>query len=132
MENQIENQIAEVLKGYALAINDAQTASIAAFYSEEGLFMPEGFKTLTKQDLYPEKSSNFLRKTDFKIEYTIEKIEVEENFAFVSVTAKTSKKQSATNDAVMKQTRDLFVLRKEEGSWKIYRYIFNNSTSLII
>lgn len=132
MENQVENQIAELLKGYALAINDAQTASIAAFYSEEGLFMPEGFKTLTKQDLSPKKSSNFVRKTDFKIEYTIEKIEVEDNFAFVSATAKTSKKESATNDAVINQTRDFFVLRKEECSWKIFRYVFNNSPSFTI
>ncbi|MEN5085921.1 nuclear transport factor 2 family protein [Sphingobacterium faecium] len=132
MENQVENQIAELLEGYVLAINDAQTASIAAFYAEEGLFMPEGFKTLTKQDLSREKSSNFLRKTDFKIEYTIEKIEVEDNFAFVSATAKTSEKESVTNDAVIKQTRDLFVLRKEESSWKIFRYVFNNIPSFTI
>lgn len=132
MKNQVENQIAELLEGYALAINGAQTKSIAAFYAEEGLFMPEGFKTLTKLDLSREKSSNFLRKTDFKIEYTIEKIEVEDNFAFVSATAKTSKKESVTNDAVIKQTRDLFVLRKEESSWKIFRYVFNNSPSFTI
>ena len=132
MKNQVDNQIAELLEGYALAINGAQTTSIATFYAEESLFMPEGFKTLTKQDLSREKSSNFLRKTDFKIEYTIEKIEVEDNFAFVSATAKTSKKESVTNDAVIKQTRDFFVLRKEESSWKIFRYVFNNSPSFTI
>lgn len=132
MENQVEHQIAEVLKGYALAINGTQTASIPTFYSKEGLFMPEGFKILTKLDLSSERSSEFLKKTDFKIEYTIETIDVEGNFAFVSATAKTSKKGKATHDVVIKQTRDFFVLRKEESSWKIYRYIFNSSPSLSI
>lgn len=48
----IEKQAAEkLLAGYAAALNSANATSLSSFYTYDGLFMPDGFKSLTATDL---------------------------------------------------------------------------------
>jgi ketosteroid isomerase-like protein len=124
--NNYEKEITKLLSDYALSLNSAQVDLIPAFYAEDGLFMPDGIKKISKSDLLEKSTGNFLKQTDFKIEYTTEDIVMKDSYAFVLAAAKTSTKNLVTGDVSKKTSRDFFVLRKEGDEWKIYRYIFNN------
>ncbi|QEM05036.1 hypothetical protein DIU31_016490 [Mucilaginibacter rubeus] len=65
----------QVLHGYAEVLNKADIALISSFYAFDGLFMPDGFKTLSKKDL-DAVSGKFLKDGNFKINYDINNVNV--------------------------------------------------------
>jgi ketosteroid isomerase-like protein len=126
MQTQNERQAAEgLLRAYAEALNSATTALIPSFYTQDGLFLPQGSKALTFTDL-PQRSVSFFKKVRFYIDYSLKDIAVDKGYAFVEATAKTRTTDLATNQELTQTSRDFFVLRKEQEEWKIYRYIFNH------
>jgi ketosteroid isomerase-like protein len=126
MSNNEEKEIIKVLQEYASSLNAIQIDLIPEFYAEDSIFMPDGLKTLTKSAITEIAASGFLKRTGFKIIYTIEHIAVNGEHAFVQATAKTSTKNVLTGDISEKTSRDFFVFCKEGTKWKIYRYIFNH------
>src|ERR1700709_1200587 len=85
----MEKQAAEkLLAGYAAALNAANANSLSSFYTHDGLFMPDGHKSLTVADL-KKVSGNFLKNANFQIDYDIDNIVVDHGYAFVSATALT-------------------------------------------
>jgi hypothetical protein len=87
--------------------------------------MPDYTQTLTKSDLL-QKGRSYLSKTRFHISYAIQDVTLKDEYAFVQATAQTRTVNPHTNTEVSKTSRDLFVLRKEQNEWKIFRYMFNN------
>ncbi len=129
MKNPEKTQaIHNILNDYATALNAADIASIPAFYSVDGIFMPEGYPTITKPAHLTAAAGTYLLKAAFSIEYYIEDIVIDNQFAFVTAHAKTLQKDSVTGVVIGKTSRDFFILKESENRWKIYRYIFNNVT----
>jgi ketosteroid isomerase-like protein len=113
----------QLLIGYAEVLNKVNISSISSFYTNDGLFMPDGFRTLKKDDL-DAAGGKFLKSGNFKIDYDIKNVKVGNDFAFIDAIAKTTTigrggKETSQN------SRDFFVLRKDGTDWKIYRYLFN-------
>lgn len=126
MDIQSEKQsIERLLLGLAEALNSADISSIPSFYTEDGVFMPDGFKVLT-QDKLSKSGNSYLRHTGFKIIFFIQDIIVNDGYAFVDATAETQTTDPAHCKTVVTTSRDFFVLRKINGEWKIYRYMFNH------
>lgn len=129
MKNPEQTQaIHNTLNDYATALNAADIDSIPAFYSSDGIFMPAGYPTITKPAHLTTAAEGYLVKTAFNIEYYIEDIVIDNQFAFVTAHAKTLQKDNITGAVIGKTSRDFFILKEFEDRWKIYRYIFNNVT----
>lgn len=118
--------VMNVVRDYARALNEANADLIPGFYTEDALFMPDGTNTINRSDLELPKNGSFLKKNKFNIKYSSENIVVEDEYAFVNVVAETSIENSVSGGSLKKTSRDFFVLRKENNSWKIFRYMFNN------
>ncbi|CAM4370419.1 Ketosteroid isomerase homolog [Pedobacter westerhofensis] len=116
--------IRNTLTDYAKTLNTADKAAIPGFYTSDGKFMPEGYKTLGSFELL-KSSGDYLKDYNFKIEYSIQDIVIDNHFAFVVADAKTSEKDPVTGITFDKQSRDFFVFKKIADQWKIYRYLFN-------
>jgi len=121
--------IRNTLTDYAKTLNTADNAAIPGFYTTDGKFMPEGYKTVKSFDLL-KTNAGFLHDYNFKIEYSFQDITIDNQLAFVLADAKTSQKDPVTGIVFDKLSRDFFVLKKIDEHWKIYRYLFNNVKSL--
>lgn len=109
---------------YADAVNAADRKTIASLYSEDGLFMPEGMGSLTRDDLSKKgkkKSSNI----HFHLSYDINDIVISNQYAFVIAHATTNIVNLKKDTQITRSSRDFLVLRKEGEEWKVFRYIFN-------
>ena len=62
------------------------------------------------------------------ISFQIEEIEVEGNMAMAVTSSKGTVTVLSQKMTVPEANRELFVLRKQDGSWKIYRYMFNKTS----
>lgn len=116
--------VANLLSDYANAINTANTALIASFYTQDGRLMPEGLKDLTKGDLI-NRGQKFFQQVRFQIDYAVPDTVIDGEYAFVQTTAKTTTTSLETKKVEDQTSRDFFVLRKEKEDWKIFRYVFN-------
>ena len=120
MSTQNEAKSVETLiHAYGEALNSGNAKAIGGFYTNDGAILPNGHNTVKKKQL-DQISGDFLKKTNFKLGYQIENVTVSGDYATVESIATTSSPEN-------KKTRDLFVLRKDHGTWKIYRYIFNST-----
>lgn len=117
-----KNKVKEKILNFESALNLGNIEDILSFYSDEAIFMPEGFKTLKKDQI---EKTKFIT-NDFKIRFDDVKIAIDETYAFVEVIAKTSQNHKEILSKLERTSRDFFVFRKEESDWKIFRYIFNN------
>ena len=113
-----------VINAYGKALNAADSQTILDLYSSDGLFFPNGYRTIDKQHLIL-KAGRFLRNESFSINFQVKDVVVQGEFAFVQSTSTTTTRNLKEQKEVTKTSRDLLVLRREQGIWKIYRYMFN-------
>jgi ketosteroid isomerase-like protein len=118
--------ITNVLGRYAKVLNAAEAASIPEFYSEDGLFIPDSMNVVYKRSDLKALGDTFLKESGFKIAYEIRNIIIDESYAFVEALATTSGRGPSKDYSTNKASIDLFILKRTDGGWKIYRYIFNN------
>ncbi|MDH4369795.1 MAG: nuclear transport factor 2 family protein, partial [Nitrospira sp.] len=59
------------------------------------------------------------------IEFFIEEIVIEGEFAFATTTSKGTVTIHAIKKTVPEENRELFIFEKVDGEWKIGRYMFN-------
>jgi uncharacterized protein (TIGR02246 family) len=117
--------VTALIKEYGEALSTGNAKAIGGFYANDGAILPNGHKTIVKKQL-DQISGEFLKQTNFKIDFQTGNVSISGEYAIVESVATTSS-SSADGKPENKTTRDLFILRKNEGAWKIYRYIFNNT-----
>jgi uncharacterized protein (TIGR02246 family) len=123
--SQEKQAVEALLKSYAEAINSANGTAIPTFYTQSGIFMPEGMNSLSQSDL-AKGSTNIFTKVRYLIAFSIQDVAIEGSYAFVQASAVATTIPLGEGEKTTKRSRDFFVLHKEEDNWKIFRYIFNN------
>jgi len=134
-ENQIDNQnkvesseklkIKNVLFSYRDALNASDASKVLSLYTEDGIFMPSGAPTARGTEQVKGTYEFVFSNIQLSIEFYIDEIIVNGDYAFARTTSKGTTLIHATGETVPEENRELFVLQKENGSWKIDRYMFN-------
>jgi len=134
-ENQIDDQnkvesseklkIKNVLFSYRDALNASDVSKVLSLYTEDGIFMPSGAPTAIGTEQVKGTYEFVFGSIQLSIEFYIDEIIVNGDYAFARTTSKGTTLIHATGETVPEENRELFVLQKENGSWKIDRYMFN-------
>ncbi|MFZ0597245.1 MAG: nuclear transport factor 2 family protein [Flavobacterium sp.] len=122
--------ISTFLGNFAQILNNGNTKAIADFFDRDAIFIPDGMKKIIAGNQLGRTGNGFLKRSDFKIGYTIKDITIGNQFAFVEAFADTTENRMSDLKTVQKRSIDFFVLKNESANWKIYRYIFNNVREL--
>jgi len=136
-DNQIKNQdkgkietiakqeIKNLLFTYRDALNASDVSKVLPLYTEDGIFMPSGAPTSIGTEQVKGAYEFVFSNIQLSIEFYIDEIIVNGEYAFARTTSKGSTLIHATGETVPEENRELFILQKENGSWKIDRYMFN-------
>jgi uncharacterized protein (TIGR02246 family) len=107
----------------ALAGGDADT--IVDAYTTDGIMMPQGFPTASGQaavcGVYEAIFAGFV----YDLQFTIDEIIVLDDYAVVRSTSVGTASVKATDETAPDANRELWIMQKVEGQWKIARYMFN-------
>ena len=125
MNEKEQSEIKKVLFSYRDALNESNVDKVLPLYTENGVFMPSGAPTAIGQEQVKGTYEFVFSMIQLNIEFYIDEIEVVGDYAFVRTTSKGTTLIHASGETVPEENRELFVLRKENGSWKIDRYMFN-------
>ncbi|WP_421794417.1 YybH family protein [Haliscomenobacter sp.] len=119
--------IEKLLFTYRDALNASNTDKVLPLYTATGVFMPSNAPTSVGQDQVKGAYDFVFNSIQLKIEFFIDEIEVHGDIAFARTTSKGTTLIHATGETVPEENRELFVLQKENGQWKIARYMFNKT-----
>jgi uncharacterized protein (TIGR02246 family) len=117
--------IEKLLFSYRDALNVSDVNKVLPLYTNDGVFMPSNGPSAIGQEQV-KASYEFVFKTiQLKIEFYIDEIIVNGDYAFARTTSKGTTLIHANGQTVPEENRELFVLQKVSGQWKISRYMFN-------
>jgi len=125
MSEKEQSEIKKVLFSYRDALNESNVEKVLALYTENGVFMPSSAPTAIGQEQLKGTYEFVFGNIQLNIEFYIDEIEIVGEYAFVRSTSKGTTFIHASGETVPEENRELFVLKKENGSWKIDRYMFN-------
>lgn len=117
--------ISELLLAYRDALNTSDVEAILTLYTVDGVFMPTGAPTSIGQEQVKDAYEFVFRNIQLTIEFQIDEIELAGDYAFARTTSRGSTLIHATGATIAEENRELFVLQKVQGQWKIARYMFN-------
>lgn len=125
MEQTEKSAIEKLLFSYRDGLNASDVKKVLPLYASDGVFMPSAAPSAIGQEQV-KASYEFVFKTiQLNIEFFIDEIEIDGNFAFARTTSKGTTLIHANGQTVAEENRELFVLQKINGEWKIARYMFN-------
>jgi ketosteroid isomerase-like protein len=125
--NQERSAIEKLIFSYSDAFNAADISKIVASFTTDGINMPnngplaQGAEQLTKAFGF------LLSMAQIHIEYVIDEIVVAGEYAYVRTNSIVKTVVKANGDQILLENKELFVLRNDNGEWKISHYIFNNT-----
>ena len=120
-----QNAIQELLLAYRDALNASSTDQVIPLYTTDGVFMPTGFPTSVGTDQVRQAYDGVFSMIKLNIEFFIDEVQVDGDHAFARTTSRGTTLIHATGDNVPEENRELFVLQRTDGGWKIARYMFN-------
>ncbi len=117
--------IEKLLFSYRDALNASDVNKVLPLYTSDGVFMPSNAPSAVGQEQV-KASYEFVFKTiQLNIEFFIDETVVNGDYAFSRTISKGTTLIHANGQTVAEENRELFVLQKINGQWKIARYMFN-------
>ena len=120
-----QNAIKELLFAYRDALNASSTDQVIPLYTTDGVFMPTGFPTAVGSDQVRQAYDGVFSMIKLNIEFFIDEVQVDGDHAFARTTSRGTTLIHATGATMPEENRELFVLQRTDGTWKISRYMFN-------
>jgi len=119
--------IEKLLFSYRDALNASDVSKVLPLYAAQGVFMPANAPTSVGQEQVKGAYEFVFKNIQINIEFFIDEITVTGDFAFLRTTSKGTSLIRANGQTVPEENRELFVLLKENGTWRIARYMFNKT-----
>jgi len=117
--------IEKVLFSYRDALNASDVNKVLPLYTNDGIFMPSNAPSAIGQEQVKAAYEFVFSQIQLNIEFYIDEIVVNGDYAFARTTSKGTTLIHANGQTVPEENRELFVLQKANGQWKIARYMFN-------
>jgi uncharacterized protein (TIGR02246 family) len=126
MEQSTEKtSIEKILFSYRDALNASDVSKVLPLYTNDGVFMPSNAPSAIGQEKVKAAYEFVFSQIQLNIEFYIDEIVVNGDYAFARTTSKGTTLIHANKQTVAEENRELFVLQKTNGQWKIARYMFN-------
>lgn len=121
--------IKSVIRAYEKALNASDVKNVITNYTEDGVFMPSGKPTAVGKNNVRTAYQHVFKALDLNVKFHFDEIVRRGDLAFVRTTSDGKIKLLAKNITIQNKSRELFVMKRTSGVWKIYRYMFNETNN---
>ncbi len=128
MTDSDHREIRTVLDRYEAALNASDVDAVAELYAADGVFMPSSAPTAVGIEGVRATYEFVFTQIKLNVAFTVEEIVGDGAIAFARTGSKGSVTVLANGTTAPEENRELFVLQKEDGVWKIARYMFNKTS----
>ncbi|VAW93862.1 hypothetical protein MNBD_GAMMA23-764 [hydrothermal vent metagenome] len=122
-----ESDIKAVIKSYEKALNGSDIKEVVKLYAQDGVFMPSTKPTSTGHTQVASAYQYVFKALDLNVTFHFDEIVRKGDLAFVRTSSDGKIKLLQKNKTIENHSRELFIMKRIKGNWKIYRYMFNES-----
>jgi len=119
-----EKEIRQLLKSYRDALAESDPEKVTESYTSDGVVMGPGSPTAIGDEL-SDTYAGIFSNVGLDLDFTVANMIIGEKYAVVQSTSDGTATVVATGDQAPEQNRELFIMEKEDGTWKIARYMYN-------
>jgi ketosteroid isomerase-like protein len=128
MKQEITNQI----RAYEKSLNTSDANAALAVYGSEPVFMAQNMEAFVGRDAVLASYQHIFKAIKLNVTFTIHEIAtLDGDFAFARTTSAGKTDILAANITVKESNNELFIFRKEQGQWKIHRYLFTTTNPVV-
>jgi uncharacterized protein (TIGR02246 family) len=120
----MNQHIVNVIKAYEKSLNTSDTQAALALYGEDPIFMPEYSVALSGRNAVKAGYEHVFNSFKLNVNFTIHEVVETGDLAYVRTTSAGKSEILANKTTVTEGNNELFIFRKEQGKWKIHRYLF--------
>jgi uncharacterized protein (TIGR02246 family) len=125
----MNEEIKNLIKTYQRGLNEANLDLIRSVYSHDAIFIGQPFPTATGIEAIVALYGDFLSKLDLKVQFDILDLELSNDLGFIRTHSHGTIVPKGQKPAGSEGNREIFIVKKFTGAWKVYRYIFNAEVS---
>ncbi|WP_374464713.1 nuclear transport factor 2 family protein [Chryseobacterium sp.] len=113
---------------YFDALNQSNAEQAVGQYTSDGIFMPAGLPTASGTSELTTAYKNIFQAIQLNVNFKIEEIvTLDDNTAFVRTQSNGTQLIHANGQKTEELNREFFLMKNENGAWKISRYMFNQT-----
>jgi uncharacterized protein (TIGR02246 family) len=121
----MSEEIKNLLQIYQRALNEADLDLVRSVYAKDAVVIGQPFPTATGIEAILALYADFLSKLDFNVQFDLLEMELRDDLGFIRTRSHGTIVPKGQKPTGSEGNREIFVVKKIEGAWKFYRYIFN-------
>ena len=120
----MNQEIQNLLTTYQRGLNEGDVDLVRSVYADDAVFIGQPFPTATSQEEIVTLYADVFSKLDFNVKFDIQDIELSGDLGFLRTRSHGTIAPKGQEPEGGEGNREVFVLKKIDGEWKFYRYIF--------
>lgn len=121
----MDSEIKNLLGTYQRVLNEANVSLIKNVFANDAMVIGQPFPTATGIENIIRLYSDFLSKLDFNVQFEILETELRGDLGFIRTHSSGTIVPKGQKPTGSEGNREIFIVKKIQGAWKFYRYIFN-------
>jgi uncharacterized protein (TIGR02246 family) len=117
-------KIETLIEKYEQALNANDIDTILDLYGREPVFMPQHAPAMIGREAVRAAYKNVFDTLKLDVAFTIHEVQVLGDVAWARTSSAGRTRILAADVEVKEGNNEIFVFRKEDGEWKIHRYLF--------
>jgi uncharacterized protein (TIGR02246 family) len=121
----MNEEIKNLLQTYQRGLNEANLDLVRSVYANDAIVIGQPFPTANGIDAIISLYADFLSKLDFNVQFDLLELELRDDLGFIRSHSHGTIVPKGQKPAGSEGNREIFIVKKIQGAWKFYRYIFN-------
>ena len=112
------------MKAYQTALNASDADAVMKLYGANPIFMPQNAPAMVGRDAVREAYDQVFKTIKLTVRFEIHEVESLGDTAWGRTTSQGKTRFLATGKEVEESNNELYVFKREDGGWKMHRYLF--------
>ena len=125
----MNEEIKNLLQTYQRGLNEANLDLVRSVYTNDAIVIGQPFPTANGIDAIISLYADFLSKLDFDVQFDLLELELSDDLGFIRTHSHGTIVPKGQKPAGSEGNREIFIVKKIQGAWKFYRYIFNSEVA---
>src|ERR1700758_668816 len=120
----MNEEITQLLQTYQRGLNDADLDLVRSVYANDAVVIGQPFPTAAGIQEIIALYADFLSKLDFNVRFELLEMELSNDLGFIRTRSHGTIVPKGQNPTGSEGNQEIFIVKKMQSDWKIYRYIF--------
>ena len=125
----MNEEIKNLLQTYQRGLNEANLDFVRSVYTNDAIVIGQPFPTANGIDAIISLYADFLSKLDFNVQFDLLELELRDDLGFIRTHSHRTIVPKGQKPTGSEGNREIFIVKKIQGAWKFYRYIFNSEVA---